>query len=94
MPLPRANRRVAPLRSLQQLPRPTAPAVDPPGDMQRASVITPSINRDIAARRSRRSSPGKSQNTKQQRNQGKPDQEGFTPPPPDRASAATPRQAR
>ena len=82
MPLSRADRRVAPLRNLKQLRCPIAPTVDPPGDVQRASVIAPSIKRDVAVGRSGRSGFGQSQNTKQQRGDRQPDQEEFMPPPP------------
>ena len=94
VPLPRTDGAVASFRNLQQLRRPATPAVDPPGDVQRASVITPSIKRDVAVRRSRRSSLGKSQKSKQQRADRKPDQEEFMPPPPPIAQAPPTRGRR
>ena len=82
VPLSGADRRVTSLRNLKQLRSPFPPTVNAPGDVQRASVVAPGVKRDVAAHRSRRSSPGKSQNTKQQRSDRQPDQEGFMPPPP------------
>ena len=96
VPLPRADRRVAPRRSLLQLRRPAPPAVDATGDVQRASVITSGIKRDVAVRRRVRSQGvgnAKCQEREQQRGDREPDQEGFMPPPPDRVSAAAVRRA-
>ena len=94
VPFAGADCAVAAFGDFEQICVSVAPATNPAGDVQRASVIAPSIECDVAVRRSRRSGLGKSQNTKQQRSERQGDQEEFMPLPPDRASAAAPRQAR
>ena len=91
VPLPRADIAVAPLRNLKQLRRPTAPAVDAAGDVQGAGVVAASVQRDVAICGSGRGGLCEGQGGKQQSGDRKPDQEGFMPPPPDRASAANAR---
>ena len=93
VPLPRANRRVAPLRNFKQLRRPIPPAVNPPVVAQRASVIAPGIKRDIAANRRGGESVGNAKSQKREQQRGKRPEERFTPPPPDRVRAAATRRA-
>ena len=94
VPFPGADRRVPPLRNLKQLRVSAAPAVDAAGDVQSAGVVASCVERDVAVCRSGRGGLRESQEREQQRADRQPDQEGFTPPPPDRVSAAAARQAR
>ena len=57
-------------------------------------MLATRIKRQIAAGGSGRSGLGKSQSGEQQRGDREGDQERFTPPPPDRVSAAAARRAR
>ena len=57
-------------------------------------MLAARIKRQIAASGARRGCLSKNQERDQQRGKRKPDQERFTPPPPDRVSAAAARRAR
>ena len=93
VPLPRADSRVAPLRNLKQLRLPTAPAMNATGDVEGASVVAPSIKRDVAVHRSvRGQSVGDAESQKREQQRRKRPVRGLPPPPP--AGARAPPRGR
>ena len=82
VPRPCADVGVAAFGDVAQLSGVAAPATDYAIITERALVLAPRIKRQIAASGAGRSGLRDGQERNQQRDDRKPDQEGFTPPPP------------
>ena len=93
MPFPGADGGVAAFGDLKEIRWSIAPAVDSASDVQGAGVVAASVKRDVAVGWGGRGGLCEGQEGDEQSGDREGDQEEFTPPPPDRVSAAAARRA-
>ena len=89
VPVAGAEGGVAAFGDIEEIRWSAAPAVDSAGDVEGAGVVSAGVEGDVAVGWGEGGGLGEGQGGDR-----KGDQEGFTPPPPDRVSATAARQAR